>query len=479
MNDRWHRLLEARTTMKTFTIDEHSIKEIEKRVAAVNKKAAKRGAPLVSMKVLRTFTQRQQRDHASRAIFFRRAEIEIIGSNPVIRGYIFAARIRHEKAGNIIDVSPEIPGGDTSFEGFRESAPACQHCGMRRRRADTFLLLNVETRKLIQVGSSCLQDFLGTDDIGIALDVWGLLTTLADLERAAEKADRDSDESYGGGGRRFSGWKLPDFVAACLVDMRARGFVSRKMLEFTEGGFTTGEMADMRLESPHKFPDQPEPRDVEQAQQVIDYIVNLKATSTFEQNLVVLFKGGVVTSRDTGYAAAGVYVWSRAMEEFARKAVAKRTSLNEHVGRVGEKIQFRATVAFLKIVGHDSQYGPSTLMIWRDEQGRTLKWFASGVQPGGAVGDTYLVQGQVKSHGDREGQKETLLTRCKLGDDAVLQLADAPRGFVDQHGRSVLEDEHYEGPRPRFDKPYSWKVATSLDGKTVRLLRAGNWKEWQ
>ena len=40
----------------------------------------------------------------------------------------------------------------------------CEHCGLRRRRKATFVVVHVDSGELRQVGSGCLRDFLGGHD---------------------------------------------------------------------------------------------------------------------------------------------------------------------------------------------------------------------------------------------------------------------------------------------------------------------------
>ena len=46
---------------------------------------------------------------------------------------------------------------------YREATTFCQHCNSNRRRNRVFVLRNVESGDHIQVGSTCVRDFIGYD----------------------------------------------------------------------------------------------------------------------------------------------------------------------------------------------------------------------------------------------------------------------------------------------------------------------------
>ncbi len=91
----------------------------------------------------------------------------------------------------------------------------------------------------------------------------------------------------------------------------------------------------------------------------------------------------------------------------ARKAQAARSN---HVGSIGERKEFTATVVFTK--DFETDFGISTLTIMEDAEGNVLKWFGAGF--GEEKGATLKFKATVKKHDEREGVKQTCITRAKL-----------------------------------------------------------------
>lgn len=410
---------EREKTMRTFIINEWSLPEIEKRVRALNKKAAKLGKDGITFRVVRKFNERLRpksfESGGSGIVVLRRAEIEVGGTAPVILGYRFVAMIRHTGDGNIVDVSPEAEGLDLTA--YRKAGAVCAHCNLTRKRHETFVLQSVATGRFIQVGSTCIDDFLGSSDVGIALDVWTLLTTLSDLERARDISDSDNEGGMGGG-RGTSAWDLQDFLTAALAEIRAFGYISRAKADETMM-LTTGQSVDLYLSSPKKDAKiKPTEKDKTDALAVTESVLELKdPMSDFEHNLTVIFRSGVVTRRDLGYVAAAAFMWKKKADEAAALA-ASGPPVNEWVGNVKDKLVLTGMVLQKRmVVGLDSQYGPSTMFIWKDPKGREFKWFASGIKTGPqfeTIGSVQTVTGTVKGHSEYKGVKSTDLTRCKV-----------------------------------------------------------------
>lgn len=80
------------------------------------------------------------------------------------------------------------------------------------------------------------------------------------------------------------------------------------------------------------------------------------------------------------------------------------------VAEEGERIEFEADVLFTKII--DGRWGRSQLIIFKDDNDNKFKWFSSGdwTQKGKRI----KIRGTVKDHEEYKGEKQTVLTRCKI-----------------------------------------------------------------
>jgi hypothetical protein len=88
---------------------------------------------------------------------------------------------------------------------------------------------------------------------------------------------------------------------------------------------------------------------------------------------------------------------------------AERDAKSGHVGTVGERREFTATVTF--VTSFDSQYGIVTITGLRDADDNVLIHKGTGWAE---KGDTVTFTATVKDHGERNGVKQTIVTRPKV-----------------------------------------------------------------
>lgn len=83
-----------------------------------------------------------------------------------------------------------------------------------------------------------------------------------------------------------------------------------------------------------------------------------------------------------------------------------------YIGEIGEKVSFVGTVKFLK--SFDGIYGTSFIVKFADGNGNAVVWFASNPPDCIEEGAKVNVTGTVKNHNERDGEKQTVVTRCKV-----------------------------------------------------------------
>ena len=87
-------------------------------------------------------------------------DVTITGEPPAYRGWRFVATVDAIDGGTIIRYPP---GGDQGITNQDVVAGKCDHCHTNRARRSTVLVANQDTGELLQVGTTCLKDFLGHD----------------------------------------------------------------------------------------------------------------------------------------------------------------------------------------------------------------------------------------------------------------------------------------------------------------------------
>jgi len=153
-----------------------------------------------------------------------RIEVEAL---PRIAGCEFLARIEHTPAGNLVSKI----GNVSVPEKYWTAQPICEHCKQSRNRRDTFLLNKldngVDAGNLIQVGRTCLADYLRSADHQAASGIY------RDRERCRaglrwRRLDDLHDRLRGRGTLERRAARVPQEQRArvdaqrCLLDLRDR-----------------------------------------------------------------------------------------------------------------------------------------------------------------------------------------------------------------------------------------------------------------
>ena len=83
---------------------------------------------------------------------------------------------------------------------------------------------------------------------------------------------------------------------------------------------------------------------------------------------------------------------------------------SEYVGNVGERSVFEVKEAVL-LASFQSYYGTTFLYRFLDNSDNVLLWFASGTFE---TDNVTKIKATVKEHSERDGVKQTILTRVKV-----------------------------------------------------------------
>jgi hypothetical protein len=95
----------------------------------------------------------------------------------------------------------------------------------------------------------------------------------------------------------------------------------------------------------------------------------------------------------------------------ARKAeIAASNATKRHVGVVGTRTRLTLTIGFLK--GFDSMYGTVYIHLMEDAEGNVVVYKGSCIL--GEKGQTITLDASIAEHGEREGQKQTIIKRPKV-----------------------------------------------------------------
>lgn len=399
--------------VRTWLIPAFRSGQLESRVALLNKRVFRTGGPGLS--VVRLGEERREVKSPDSGASYIEAFVRVAvgGAVPRVAGHSFVARVEHHgEAGNIVSFAPGVDASCVPSD-VRTADPTCDHCKVARNRKDTFVLARPDG-SVVRVGRNCLQDFLRSADVEVALRIWSLLSAIQSLLSAAE------EEGYGGQSAERA-YETVSFLACTVAAIRAGGWRSKAMAE-SNGGTPTVVTASWIAGPAPKDEDarscwakmQPVEADYEEAGEVVAWAESLDASTgsnDYLLNLKTSIAIGRVKRRHEGIVASGVA--ARRREVAKAQALAAGAALpGEHVGLVGQRYDLHGlTVKTTRPVSSD--YGSSLLVTASGPDGNDMKFFHGGDPSAFTVGSVFHGKATVKKHTVWNGRNQTELTRCK------------------------------------------------------------------
>lgn len=308
---------ETETTRRAGWVPESALDEVRDRLAHLNKRAARLGAPEVTLEVTsetrRTdVTSPHLRELTDLGLVERQYVVErqvvLHGEKIRASGWEFVAHA---------DASEGLPPIVTGDHGpFGDDPMRCDHCGVNTRRVSTFAVRH-EDGDVKVVGSTCVKDFLGWDPRAA-------LIYLTIFEPGG--GDDDFFEGFSSGPRV---WDLVRFVGVARACARTFGWVSRtKAREEGHHGLATADDVLAYLGGDReriKAVGQPTDDDYEFAADAVAWAETLgDEANDYLLNLYGLTQRGLVGVRGAGLAASLVAAWGREVQRrVQREARAK------------------------------------------------------------------------------------------------------------------------------------------------------------
>lgn len=321
-------------------------------------------------------------------------------------GWEFVASLEHTEEGNI---THNIGGKDLPAK-YRDCDAWCDHCQLRRNRKDTFVVVdpNLEYK---QIGRNCLAEYLGMDGTMYA-NAAEIYYTASELAGASIGGD------YGGGSGPTYDYLEP-YLAHVAEVISIEGWVSRSVARQQEKA-STSDIAYTHMHPPpfqrrkDRLYDKPSDKSEETAKLAAAWCESIADSevdaSEYLHNIRVIARRGVIGARQYGFAASIVFAYQRHLVDQATKArQAQQAATSQHVGEVKKRQNF--TVVVEKVLAFDGNYGVKHLHLMSDMQGNRLIWWStSGVLD---TGKPMVIKGTVKAHSERQGVKQTELSRVQ------------------------------------------------------------------
>lgn len=307
-------------------------------------------------------------------------------------GWSYGAMIEHLGAGNMVWARE----GFQPTARFQTAPPTCEHCQVFRGRKKTFLLTRGD--ELVQVGSTCLHDFLGNDK---ASDVVACFEFTGELVRLLSGYVESERDGYQGATDVYDVRKLLAFAIAAVDSF---GWTSRRMAD-EHGGLSTCDSA-LQLAGSNRAGHLLTDYVYERADAVLDYYCNLSdddCIESFNANARLVSRLGYCTRRGAGLVCALYTCHKRALEKAAEDAV---MAVSHHVFEIGQRVDVEATVK--RIISFDGHYGRSYITLLADIEGNILK---ATRLPNATEGDKVKFKATVAAHEYYRDVAQTKLQR--------------------------------------------------------------------
>lgn len=366
------------------------------KIVKINERAQKRGFT----GRLEVISEREERKSTNQFTGMESTEVvyntRVTGTAPSYAGFTFLARVDRVGETFVISTAPGVEHVERSLV----HAGECDHCGMNRQRNNTYLVRNDETGETVNVGSTCIKDFLG----------WS----------ASVVFFSDSDMEPAEQGTYYSPVFTVDTVLAfAYAAIKAHGWVPRS----SYSGQPTADLVTMALcgrrltereqatvEALRTYAAEA----TEMAATVKAFILSddFNGTSTYVENLKALLGEEAITTRQFGLVASAPQAYLRHLDQAAeRKAAVAKTQGSEWVGAEKDKVEVKGTIEAVRY--SQSDYGTSTVYTILGQDGNLYTWFSTNGALGDNTGVEVHIKGTVKKHEEYQGTKRTVLTRCK------------------------------------------------------------------
>ena len=160
----------------------------------------------------------------------------------------------------------------------------------------------------------------------------------------------------------------------------------------------------------------------EEAKTVIQFFENLEPTDTFELDTKMFITGKKAITGTNGFIAYAYVLYNKLIgKELARKEREEQKAKSNFVGEVGDRITLTAVPSVL--TSWKNEFGWTTLYKFVDDNNNVYVWKTSTdlIAQDENGYDVYVpdmknvtIKATIKEHNEFRGEKQTVLTRCKI-----------------------------------------------------------------
>lgn len=318
--------------------------------------------------------------------------------------YEYAATLKIESTGNL--VYPTDSYKDVDFSEYFDSHLGCDHCHTKRKRKEVHLFIDPKTGDRKTIAKSCAKEYFGVD---IDIQIKSIINYFT-----KDNVKFISSFSYG-----EEHYPVNTFITYVYSAIKLYGYKSKANSDYPTSDFCA-KIAD----GTNQYMDIDE---IEYIRSIAEKLSNKAEADNFDVKEVYEFWDNLDAKGNTflhnckvelhklnpsqGMLAYAVQHMLKTKEEEIRKQEEAKTTLNEWIGNVGDKVELTATVKKTKIIG--TQYGASNIVTFKDDKGRTIIFFDNKCRDYNE-GDTYTFKCKIKSHTEFDKVKQTNVNYVKF-----------------------------------------------------------------
>jgi hypothetical protein len=400
--------------MAEYEIPAVNFSRLQDQIAQLNKRATKLKCEAISFKVLETFTKTFHTEILGEPYQRRYYRVEVEGKAPTLNGWSFVAKIEPHQAGNLVKTTPAF--SDYPIKpAYYHMDMDCQHCNKTRIRNEVFLLRHENLGALgeqeIVVGRNCLADFLGHSN-----PEW--LAKIAEWDIELSSLMRDAEDERGWGRSYRHEEDVAAFLALVAGLARQYGFVTKSQDPFNATAnlawdVVLGDKDTLKRLERDGF--SVIATDVRQAEAALTWIRSMEQPhdNNYMANLWIACKADSIDGRAAGIVASLISAYTRHIEKEAKTASESKGQVSKHLGVEGGKFSGRVKIVSVRTFEPQNWYENVRTLVRMEQNGNILTWW-TGTSPDVEADDEVDVKGTIKKHDEYNGQKQTVLTRCKI-----------------------------------------------------------------
>lgn len=317
-----------------------------------------------------------------------------------VAGWDFVAAVDNMDNGGFI--TRVLPGQE--LKGYAPEKMVCDHCGNNRKRKATYLLKD-SAGEYKQVGSSCLQSFLGVAPKGL----WALSYDVEETERLDNGIRRTGGPdqlipvedtvaialAVSDGGKKFtSGSKAMEWGIESTASQVTNQLFSRSLKE--------GDKVDFY---PYR----------EQAKELIKN-THFEGDSDYGSNMKKLLAEKYLSPKHIGYTVSVIAAHNRQVNEAKKKEeLEKAPKPQGFLGVENEKVgNIKATIKMVRPTTSSYNDAPGSMVTMVTDDNKEVVWYASRVQDFTPNQKVNIKTATVKRRGSFQGVDQTIVIRPKV-----------------------------------------------------------------